>query len=176
MSDAVKQKNKRLVLQLLLLVVGMMGVGLALIPLYDVFTDASGINGKLELSANAQALHFAVDQNRVIRVDLITSVAKDTPLRFTVEPKQIQVHPGQEVVVQYTARNTSGQAVNVHANPSVAPGLAAAYFKLLECFCAGNQSLAAGETKQLQIRFVVDPKLSALTKDIALALQYFKTK
>lgn len=174
MEEVVRQKNKRVVIALLVLIVGMVGVGVALIPLYDVFTEASGINGKVEVTT--QTLNFKVDQSRVIHLDLITSVAKDTPLKFSVVTTALQAHPGQAVLVQYTALNTSANAIKGHASASVAPGLSAQHFKLLDCFCLGSQDFAAGETKSLQLQFVIDPKLPIETRNIALALQFFKTK
>lgn len=174
MDGAVRQKNKRVVIGLLVFIVGMMMVGVALIPLYDVFTEASGINGKLEVST--QPVDFKLDQTRVVHLDLLTSVGKDTPLKFSVNMNSLQVRPGQVVVVQYTVENTSIDVVKGHASASVAPGLSAKHFKLLDCFCASNQDFVAGEIKSLQLRFVIDPELPVQTKSIALALQFFKTK
>jgi cytochrome c oxidase assembly protein subunit 11 len=175
-NEAVRQKNQRLVLKLLLLVIGMIGVGIALIPLYDVLTDMSGMNGKLKVSVEPQQPNFTIDQTRAIHVDLLVSVGKDTPITFVAETKKLQIHPGQVYTLHYSAQNTSDKAIVGHASPSVTPGLAAAHFKVLECFCAGNQDFRAGEVKQLQLRFALDPKLPVQTKNIALALQYFKTK
>ncbi|NOT84532.1 MAG: cytochrome c oxidase assembly protein [Methylococcaceae bacterium] len=176
MNETLKHKNQRLVFKLLLLVLGMFGVGVALIPLYDVFTNASGVNGKPKIPLQPQSLNFVVDQSRDIHLDLIVSVAKDTPIKFMAEPSKMQVHPGQVVVAHYTAHNMGAQAIKAHASPSVAPGVAAAHFKVLECFCAETQDFAAGEIKPLTIRFAVDAQLPSQFKNIALALQYFKTK
>ncbi|MEQ1635837.1 MAG: cytochrome c oxidase assembly protein [Methylococcales bacterium] len=175
MNDAVKQKNKRVVVALLL-ALGMMGVGVALIPLYDLFTEASGINGKLAIATGTQALNYKADESRFVDLDFLTSVAKDTPLKFKTISNRLQVHPGQVVVVQYTAQNTSDKTITGRANPSVAPGESAVDFKLIECFCLDKQTFAAYEVKLLQLRFVIDPKLPVQIKNIALALQYFKTK
>lgn len=176
MNETLKHKNKRLVLKLLFLVLGMFGVGVALIPLYDVFTEASGVNGKPKIPTQPLSLNFVIDKSREINLDLLVSVAKDTPIKFVVEKSKMQVHPGQVVDLHYTAHNTGSQSVKLHASPSVAPGLAAKHFKVLACFCATDQDFAAGEIKSLLVRFAVDTQLPMQFKNIALALQYFNTK
>jgi cytochrome c oxidase assembly protein subunit 11 len=169
----VEQKNNRLVLKLILLAVGMVGFCVALIPLYGVMTDMSGINGKLEMPNEVKVVNFRVDQSRVINLDLITSLGKNTPIQFSAETNRLQIHPGQVYDVKYTVQNISDKTIKVHANPSVSPGLAAAQVKLVSCFCSDNQNLEAGEKKQVTMQFVVDPVLPAQYKNIALAQQFF---
>ena len=46
-----ERENNKMVLKLIVIVFGMFGFGFALVPLYDVFCDVTGINGKTENSA-----------------------------------------------------------------------------------------------------------------------------
>ena len=46
MSQTSQTSTKRLVTKLLLTVVGMFGFGFAMVPLYDVICDITGLNGK----------------------------------------------------------------------------------------------------------------------------------
>ena len=48
MDESLKQKNARLVQILAFVVIGMFGFGFALVPLYDVLCDLTGINGKTQ--------------------------------------------------------------------------------------------------------------------------------
>ena len=43
--------NNKMVIKLVVIVFGMFGFGFALVPLYDVFCDVTGINGKTENTA-----------------------------------------------------------------------------------------------------------------------------
>ena len=61
-----------------------------------------------------------------------------------------------------------GQAV-----PSVAPGKASRYFNKTECFCFTQQPLAAGETKDMPLRFIVDPNLPKDVSTLTLAYTVF---
>lgn len=175
MNQNLAQKNSRTVFKLLLVVIGMGGFGVALIPLYDVFSAMTGINGKLEATTDAESLNFEIDLQRTVNIDFITSLGKATPFIFQVATKKLQVHPGQFYEVHYSAQNTANTAVIARAVPSVAPGTVAANFKLVDCYCFSVQRFEAGEKKQLQLRFVVDPKLPQTSNNIALAITFLNT-
>ncbi|TAK61202.1 MAG: cytochrome c oxidase assembly protein, partial [Methylobacter sp.] len=46
MNESVTQKNAKLVRILVFVVLGMFGFGYALVPLYDVLCEVTGLNGK----------------------------------------------------------------------------------------------------------------------------------
>jgi len=52
------------------------------------------------------------------------------------------------------AQPTVAQAV-----PSIAPGSATQFFHKTECFCFTPQSFTGDQTRELTVRFIVDPKL-----------------
>ena len=49
--------NNKMVLKLIVIVIGMFGFGFALVPLYDVFCDVAGINGKTDKTADSYLLN-----------------------------------------------------------------------------------------------------------------------
>jgi cytochrome c oxidase assembly protein subunit 11 len=72
MSDSSGQsQNSKLVMKLVFAVIGMFGFGFALIPLYDVLCDLTGINGKTSDTA-AVYESVLIDESRLVTVDLIT--------------------------------------------------------------------------------------------------------
>ena len=48
------------------------------------------------------------------------------------------------------------------------------YFKKLECFCFTQQTLAAGEARQMPVVFVVDPNLPKDINTITLSYTFFR--
>ena len=60
------------------------------------------------------------------------------------------------------------------ATPSVAPARASGYFSKTECFCFTAQTLQAGETRDLPVRFIVDPALPPDVNTITLSYTFFK--
>ena len=127
MDESLKQKNTRLVQILALVVIGMFGFGFALVPLYDVLCELTGINGKAE-SVAAEEVTYQVDMSREINVELLTSLNETTPLEFSAETKQLKIHPGQYQTVNFIAKNKTDKAVVAQAIPSFSPGCSGKLF------------------------------------------------
>ncbi len=164
--------NKPVITRLLLVVVGMFAFGFALVPLYDVFCEVTGLNGKtgdqVVLSDDLK-----VDTSREVTVEFLASLNASMPWEFEPATKAVRVHPGQPTKIEYVARNKTNQAIVGTAVPSVAPGLAATYFQKTECFCFSEQKLEAGEEKHMPVVFVVDPELPEDVKTISLSYTFF---
>lgn len=150
--------NSALVTKLLLIVVGMFGFGFALVPLYDVFCDITGINGKTSETA---AVYYdgQVDKSRTITVEFITRTHTGMPWEFRAQTQSVKVHPGELNMVEFYVRNPAVKAMVAQAIPSVTPGQAALYLNKTECFCFNSQPLAAGAESLMPMRFYVDPQL-----------------
>lgn len=167
-----KNSNTRVIARLMFVVVGMFGFGFAMVPLYDVFCDVTGINGKtgdqVTLAENLQ-----VDTSRVIEVEFIASLNENMPWEFKPRQHSIKVHPGEPTRIAYVAVNKTDQAIIGQAVPSVSPGRAAEYFQKTECFCFTEQKLEAGEEKEMPVIFVVDPELPDDVSQLALSYTFF---
>ena len=151
-------KNNKMVVKLLAIVVGMFGFGFALVPLYDVLCDALGINGK---TSNTAAVYESVevDESRLVTVDFITRINSGMPWEFKAETRQVKVHPGQMNQVNFYVKNPASTDIVGQAVPSVSPGPAALYMNKTECFCFEQQTLKAGEEVLMPMQFYVDPQL-----------------
>eukprot|EP01031_Cornospumella_fuschlensis_P007638 gene7638-9462_t len=70
----------------------MFGFGFALVPIYDVMCVAFGINGKTNASAyeGSQAL----DEQRQVRVQFLSTNAIDMVWEFHSKADEIVVNPG----------------------------------------------------------------------------------
>ena len=172
MDDSLKQKNARLVQILAFVVIGMFGFGFALVPLYDVLCELTGINGKTE-SVAAEEVSFQIDLTREINVELLTSLNETTPLEFSAEAKQLKIHPGQYQTVNFYAKNKTDKTVVAQAIPSFSPGTVANYFNKIECFCFKRQTFQPGESKTMPMRFVIKPDLPKDFKTITLSYTFF---
>ncbi|RDV24838.1 cytochrome c oxidase assembly protein [Alteromonas aestuariivivens] len=155
---ATHRQNRALVIRLLLVVVAMFGFGFALVPLYDVFCDITGINGKTDSRA-AVYDSIPIDQSREVTVEFIARTNAGMPWEFQAQTTRVKVHPGELNTVSFFVRNPSGRSIVAQAIPSVSPGQAALYLNKTECFCFNQQPLAAGEEAHLPMQFYVDPQL-----------------
>ena len=172
MSESVEQKNTKLVRKLVLVVLTMFCFGYALVPLYDVFCDAFGINGKTDSEAIAEG-QYEIDKSRELTIEFITSLNEKAPIIFRTATKKMKVHPGQYYTVNFYAENLTDKKMVARAIPSVTPGPAAEYLKKTECFCFTEQTFEPKEGKTMPVRFVIDPKISTRYKTITLAYTFF---
>jgi cytochrome c oxidase assembly protein subunit 11 len=165
--------NSRVVRRLLFAAVAMFGFGFALVPLYDVFCDITGLNGKTGRIEMEAALSQKVDAKRMVTVEFLSSVRSDLAWEFKPVVRRVKVHPGEVTEVNYLARNETGETVAGQAVPSLAPGLAAKYFNKTECFCFTRQTLGPNEEKLMPLRFVVDPELPEEIGTVSLSYTFF---
>ena len=170
-NHAQKQANSKIVIRLMFVVVGMFGFGFALVPLYDVFCDITGLNGKTSNSAASQSQ--VVDVDRLVTVEFIAHTQGRLPWTFEPEIKRIKVHPGEHHEVNFLVSNQSAGDMVVQAIPSVSPGLAATYFNKVECFCFNHQPLEKGELAKLGLQFYIDPELPAEYGTVTLSYTLF---
>jgi len=159
--------NKPLIGKLLLVTLAMFGFGFALVPLYDVFCDLTGINGKTAAVA-ATGDNAIVDTSREITIEFLARPDKDMPWVFKPEVFSMKVHPGEIHIMNYLAENPTGRMIVGQAVPSVSPGQAALYFNKIECFCFSQQQLAGGKNMLMPLQFYVDPALPAHFNTITL--------
>lgn len=154
-QKTIKPNNSKVIKKLVLVVFAMFGFGFALVPLYDVFCDITGLNGK----TNDVAVVYAddgIDTSRTVKVQFITRMAKGIPWQFEPVVNEISVHPGEMKFVDFYAKNLSQHDIVGQAVPSVSPGLAAGYFQKIECFCFTQQPLKSGEEVKMGLQFYVD--------------------
>ena len=175
-ADDRKQANQRVVKRLGIAALLMFGFGFALVPLYDVFCDITGLNGKTGRIELEEALSQQVDEDRLVTVEFLATVHSDLPWEFRPMVKRIKVHPGEVTEVNYFAINRTENLVAGQAVPSLAPGLAAKYFNKTECFCFTRQTLGPGESKEMPLRFVVDPQLPENVRTVSLSYTFYQAE
>ncbi|MCF7969839.1 MAG: cytochrome c oxidase assembly protein [Methylococcaceae bacterium] len=173
MNVDLEQRNKKTVRALVILVFVMFLFAVALIPLYDILCEITGINGKTK--QESAVLDYKIDTQREITLEFITSLGAGTDLAFKADKYEIKVHPGEVVTMSFTASNKTDQRMTAKANPSVTPGPSVGYVKNTECFCFDTQVFEAGETKHLEVQLVINPTLPEHYKRLTFGLTFFDT-
>ncbi|WP_440225462.1 cytochrome c oxidase assembly protein [Dokdonella sp. MW10] len=148
--------------------------GFAMIPIYRIACEhVLGIKLSPEGISNDKAASMVVDTSRSVTVEFVGNVNSKLPWDFRPEVTRVSVHPGALTEVWFDATNQSGDPIVGNAVPSVAPSEASLYFNKTECFCFTEQLLAAGESRRMPVRFVVDPQLPANVKTLTLSYTFF---
>ena len=153
-----KANNKNVLFKAIGITALMTVFAFAMVPLYNVFCEITGINGKVVVS---EALYDEVetDTNRTVTIEFITSINRGMPWEFKSTINKIDVHPGELKEVMFYARNYSQKTITGQAVPSVAPGQASFYLNKTECFCFDQQTLKPGEEIKMPMKFYIDPEL-----------------
>jgi cytochrome c oxidase assembly protein subunit 11 len=159
--------------KLAIFALAMFGFGYALVPLYDVICDVTGLNGKTgEITAESVS-ELVIDYERTVTVEFDTNVNGALPWKFKAADKKLLVHPGEVTEAVFIAINTSAAEITGQAVPSVAPAQASLYFNKTECFCFTRQTLAAHEQKEMVVRFVVETGLPKKISTVTLSYTFF---
>ena len=170
-----KQTNKKTATRLLLVAVAMFGFGYALVPLYDLLCDVTGLNGKTQRADIADTKNQKVISERLVKVEFTTMVNTNLPWKFKALQNKVSVHPGEMTTIKFQVKNLTNEVITGQAIPSVAPSKAAKHFRKIECFCFTQQTLQPGEEKEMAVQFVVDSKLAPEIDTITLAYTFFNS-
>ena len=163
------QANNRVMLWKLWLIVPVMLVFCAtLVPLYRQICEVLGVTATRAVAENTQ-----VDFGRSVKVDFVANLNRNFAWNFLPVERQVDIHPGAMVTVNYRVTNTLPYATTGRAVPSFAPVESGLYFNKVSCFCFTNQTLQAGETRDMPVTFFVDPKLPSSIDAIALSYTFF---
>lgn len=166
--------NQRMLKKLLVVALGMFGFGFALVPFYEKMCEVAGLRkvwqpGQVETGEQ----NTQVDLTRKVTIEFDSNI-RMLPWTFKPMASSVEIHPGELTQMVYEVRNTLDEPVTGQAVPSYGPRHAAQYFKKLDCFCFTQQTLAAGEVRQMPVVFVIDPDLPKDVNTITLSYTFFR--
>ena len=153
----------------------MVGASYAAVPFYNWFCRATGFNGTTQVATSAPATGPIA---RKIAVRFDSNVAPGLPWKFEPEQSEIEVNIGQVVTVFYTVTNQAARTTAGQAAYNVAPLTVGSYFQKINCFCFTEQTLKAGEKREMPVVFYIDPAMAkdadgATTNTITLSYTFY---
>jgi cytochrome c oxidase assembly protein subunit 11 len=167
------RENRRLTLRLLGFAAGAFAFGFALVPLYDVLCDITGVGNPKDLLRASKVENVQHDESRLVTVEFVADLPSVGSWEVRPVVAEMKVHPGRLYEVDYVAQNLTGRDTVAQAIPNVAPGKATAYFRKTECFCFTPQHFAKDEQRIMPVRFVVDPNLPRSLDRITLSYVFY---
>lgn len=171
-GSQIQESNARLIKRLLWVITGMFGFVFALVPLYSVFCDLTGLNGKTS-GLRAEVVNVEPDLSRTVIVEFVASVNENMPWDFKPKVSRMEVHPGKTYQTSFYAKNRTDHVMIGQAIPSITPGLAASHFQKTECFCFTEQQFQSGEGRDMPLIFRVDRDLPEEISQLTLAYTFF---
>lgn len=168
-----RTKMKPLLTKLFVIPIAMFGFGYLMVPLYDVFCDITGLNGKTGSISEAQAGQMKPDTSREIKVQFTSNINQNGLWEFRPAQASMVVHPGQAYTTTFFAKNLQDKPVISQSVPSVNPTKAAAHFDKTECFCFTEQKFEALEGREMPLTFIVGNAVPEEVDTITLAYTLF---
>ena len=155
----------------------MVGAAYAAVPLYNWFCRTTGFGGTTQVSTAGPSQSLG----RSITVRFDANVAPGLPWRFVPEKNYVDVRIGEVLTVNYMVTNLAARDTVGQASYNVTPPTTGAYFQKINCFCFTEQSMKAGETREMPVVFYVDPALAQDAEQnglntITLSYTYFPVR
>jgi cytochrome c oxidase assembly protein subunit 11 len=168
-TDDIALRNRQMMTKLLVVAAGMLAFAFALVPLYRQVCDAIGISQQRAVAP----VNTQVDTSREVKVELLASSA-GLPWKFESLDRAVMLHPGELHTVRYRVVNNLGRPVTAHAVMSTAPAIAARYIEKQACFCFSDQTLAAGEAREMPVVFRIRADAPADLTTVSLSYTFFE--
>ena len=137
-------------------VAAMVGAAYASVPFYNWFCRTTGFAGTPQVSEQAPD-HIL---GRIVTVRFDSNVTPGLPWKFVPEQDTITLRIGEVATVNYKVINMAARTITAQASYNVAPPQVGGYFNKINCFCFTEQTLKAGETREMTVVFYVDPKIA----------------
>ena len=174
MNDSAR-KNKRILVTFILAGIGMFAFAFAMIPIYRMLCQVTGLNGKDYRVSDLQQ-SMPIDKSRTITVRFVATTNETLPWVFRPNNKVVKIHPGEISRISFYAKNKTIHPMTVQAIPSIVPGLAAKYIHKTECFCFKQQTFTAGEEMNMPILFHIDSDLPKNIRNITISYTLFASE
>ena len=170
-------RKRRTMLMLAGLALGMFGFGFAMVPLYGLLCDVTGLQsiermgelGQGKIGPGRAGGGKDDGEGRWVTVKFDSTVHPDLPWSVGPMESKVRVRLGEPRVVNFVAQNRAGVEITGQALPSIAPWKAGGFFAKIECFCFTQQTLTGGERKEMPVRFVVSRDLPEDVDSITLS-------
>lgn len=134
----------------------MVGASYAAVPFYNWFCRTTGFGGTTQVAEKAPDRIL----ERTIAVRFDSNVTPGLPWKFEPEQNEIKVRIGEVATVHYKVTNTAAREITAQASYNVAPLQVGSYFNKINCFCFTEQTLKAGETREMAVVFYIDPSIA----------------
>lgn len=153
-----EKNNSRVVAMCVGMVLGMGGLAYASVPLYELFCQVTGYGGTTQqVDAEAAAGVGVIDRDINVRFDANTASVLNWD--FAPEERQVTLKMGEQMIINYVAKNLSDKPIVGMASFNVTPQAAGVFFHKIECFCFTDTYIEPGGTLNMPVTFYIDPEM-----------------
>ncbi len=157
-----------------LIPIAMFGFGFALVPLYDVFCEVTGLNGKFYSTAQSESnTTQEILSEHVVNLRLTAHAESRDDWLFHPERNVIAIQSGKMIKTHYAFTNPTNQDITIRAVPSIAPGHWAKYLVKIECFCFDEQPVPAGGSVELPLQVTLSANTPEEVNHLTLSYRIY---
>ena len=157
-QNSSEKNNSRVVAMCVGMVLGMGGLAYASVPLYELFCQVTGYGGTTQqVDAEAAAGVAVIDRDINVRFDANTASVLNWD--FAPEDRQVTIKMGEQMIINYVAKNLSDKPIVGMASFNVTPQAAGVFFNKIECFCFTDTYIEPGQTLNMPVTFYIDPDM-----------------
>ena len=170
-----RSPQRRTAIRLATVSILMLGFAYALVPLYDILCDLTGLSGStsnLNRAASADP-PAATRADRKVVLQFVANVNRSMPWDIRPDQFEMKVRPGETYQTLFHAHNRTDRPMTGQAVPSVAPQAAAPHLIKQECFCFTSQALEANEHIEMPLIFRVSEQLPENIETLTLSYTFF---
>ena len=178
MDAQLHQRNRQFLRRALIACFSMFLFGFACVPIYRIACDHGYLGGRVRNVPDSvgRIAPGTADETRWVTVQFVANVNSALKWQFSPEQVSVRVHPGVLTEAWFDASNNAAQAIVGNAVPSIAPNKVSRFFSKTECFCFTEQTLNAGESRRMPVRFFVDPQLPADVDTLTLSYTFYNNE
>jgi cytochrome c oxidase assembly protein subunit 11 len=169
-----KKLNIKTAKKLIFICFSMFLFSFALIPLYNVICDVTGLNGNTSNLKEKVDSYTESVSSKKLNIQFISHQPNNKKLTFKPSEFEMEVSPGKIYSTMYLATNNTNSNIVGQAVPSVSPNEASKYLKKIECFCFEEQTFKPGEVTNLPLYFAIDEKMPKRIKTVTLSYSFFE--
>ncbi len=171
------KRNKKLAINVVIFIIGMVCLTYASFPLYNLFCKVTGYQGtpKKTIQVSNKV------GNKNITVTFNADVDNSVGWKFYPEEQKVIVRTGENKLIYFVAVNNSDKESTAVASFNVTPPQIGQYFNKIQCFCFTKQTLKPHEKVRMPVVFFIDPKIEE-DKEVSdidmvtLSYTFFKEK
>jgi cytochrome c oxidase assembly protein subunit 11 len=171
-AQGLSAANRKMVRRLMFIAIGMFGFGFAMVPLYDVLCDVTGLGGRgVQIAESNEGVEKS---EREVELKFLATTNSALPWTFQPAETSKTVRLGEMSEALYLAMNPTDEAILGHATYNVVPPEASLYFVKTECFCFTQQLLQAQESREMPVYYYVQPDLPEHIREITLSYTFYR--
>lgn len=169
------KNNQKLGIKLAIVAVGFFGFGFALVPLYNTLCKALGIAPSQSVASTKSNIKSENIKPRPVKVSFTHQIMNNADnVEFYPMQDFLEIQTQKKATAKFFIHNKANQQVTFNTIYSLTPTHAGGNLHKIDCFCFTEQTLDAGEKREMPIVFFIDSQLDKYVSSLNMNYALYK--